>query len=499
MVLMEQEALKNADQKSKQIAFAQKFLKEKLEQEERNTRKSLKAINAQFRVIMRQAKAEELKKEIEILRQTFERQLDFKEDLVKAYVLDLQEAEEQEAVAVRSHVQQVDRLVDFQGELSEQLHAEFGAELDEIKAEFHAERDMVLKHHEKELTDLRDVLFALQTHYNDENSEAMSEFNSKRDDVRTRNLEARSTLKANLEGQVAGLWEQFSAALKHYETSTADKRSKFERLRERDQQSAATISSQLRRLTRLQDEIADVKARLADNAKNSQQRNKDLLKEKDSVRAHFQALKQQMNQARAQARRDLTKMTVEADECQKDLEKRVALGERIIKRAEMCRKLETEAEKVLPFYEETVSQSEVETLGGEPLPPPVEAVPVEDGDHSTMYTEERRLVAGHAVLDSFWKRYNKVMLDKLAVEKERDAREQTNLQLRAVLKQYLDGIAVNEEVLAQANSLFVINGRTNAPLAPPVGEQRVKPTKGYNGPVVVEAQQSLKATAKMTR
>jgi len=165
---------------------------EKLEQEERNTRISLQKLNAQWRVILRQAKAAELRKEIEILKQTFDRVLDRKEDLAKAYVLDLTESEQQEQLAARSHMQQIDRLVDFQQELSAQLHAEFTQELDAIREEFLTERDTILAQHEKELNDLRDILFVMQTFYGDENTEASTEFNSKRDDLRTKNLECES-------------------------------------------------------------------------------------------------------------------------------------------------------------------------------------------------------------------------------------------------------------------------------------------------------------------
>lgn len=35
------------------------------------------------------------------------------------------------------------------------------------------------------------------------------------------------------------------------------------------------------------------------------------------------------------------------------------LGEKILKTAELCRRLETEKEKVLPFYEDTVGLDEI--------------------------------------------------------------------------------------------------------------------------------------------
>ena len=64
-------------------------------------------------------------------------------------------------------------------------------------------------------------------------------------------------------------------------------------------------------------------------------------------------------------------------------------------------------------------------------------------------------------LENFWKRFNKVMLDKVALDKEKDTLMRENQQLRTLLKQYLDGISVNDEILSSVNPLFVVNHRTN--------------------------------------
>ena len=67
----------------------------------------------------------------------------------------------------------------------------------------------------------------------------------------------------------------------------------------------------------------------------------------------------------------------------------------------------------------------------------------------------------YSSLENFWKRYNKVLLDKVAMDKEKDTLMRENQQLRTLLKQYLDGISVNDEILNQVNPLFVVNHRTN--------------------------------------
>lgn len=52
-----------------------------------------------------------MKKDIEILSQTFERVIDRKEAIIKSLVKDIEEAEEQYRMALRSHLQNVDRLI----------------------------------------------------------------------------------------------------------------------------------------------------------------------------------------------------------------------------------------------------------------------------------------------------------------------------------------------------------------------------------------------------
>lgn len=67
----------------------------------------------------------------------------------------------------------------------------------------------------------------------------------------------------------------------------------------------------------------------------------------------------------------------------------------------------------------------------------------------------------YTALENFWKRYNKALLDKLSLDKERSELMAQNQQLRMLLKQYLDGISVNDDILTQANPLLIVNHKTN--------------------------------------
>ena len=54
-----------------------------------------------------------------------------------------------------------------------------------------------------------------------------------------------------------------------------------------------------------------------------------------------------------------------------------------------------------------------------------------------------------------------MLLDETAIERERDRLQRENTDLRSILKQYLDGISVNEDVINAPNPLLVVNHKTN--------------------------------------
>lgn len=62
--------------------------------------------------------------------------------------------------------------------------------------------------------------------------------------------------------------------------------------------------------------------------------------------------------------RRLADLTANSKDCMDTLTGVMKLGEKILKTAELCRKLETEWEKVLPFYE---SQADAEPLPDVPI------------------------------------------------------------------------------------------------------------------------------------
>lgn len=75
------------------------------------------------------------------------------------------------------------------------------------------------------------------------------------------------------------------------------------------------------------------------------------------MKDHYHSLKKKMAYLREDKEKHLGSLSLDALNCTQKLKEYQNLGEKILKTAELCRKLETEKEKVLPFY-----QSDADTM-----------------------------------------------------------------------------------------------------------------------------------------
>lgn len=449
LLLFQQKLLVEEEAAKKKERLLTQFLKDKLAKEEHNSALNLNKINTQWRTVLREVKTKELHKDIEILSQTFERVVDCKDSVIKSLAKDLTEAEEQYAHALRSHLHNVDQLLTLQRRRLSLLEESYNMELDVLTKEFETERKTIIDQHEKEIHYLQDVFMAMEQNYVDSEYESKLEFQSMWDDLKNKNLEEKHFLRLQLENTVEDLWRRFQDALKNYTDATEDRKIAFETLKVKDEKSSKEIEMQMKKIQKLQEAIGILKGKIAAHSRESEWQNQCIRNDKELVHVQLRKLKAQRTQARAVSQENLVKLTLESNATLKDLKKVVEKGEKILKLAEICRKFETEEEKVLPFYSSVLTPTELEEV---------------ERQNSEDLTEElAKAMADYSGMENFWKRYNKVKLEVLSLQHRRVQLLEISRKLREMLKQYLDGISVSDEVLSQLNPLFIVNHRSNLP------------------------------------
>jgi len=254
----------------------------------------------------------------------------------------------------------------------------------------------------------------------------------------------------------------------------------------------------MKKLLRSQEQLQNWRLKIQGNTREWEERNRALRGQKELMHRHYSALTGGLNTFRAQQHERLKALAKATAACNDALAAKLARAEDIMALVDMCRKLETEQEKVLPFFTEGVPEEgslaaelaeEQAALreaqasyastsgkggaadGGASAPPPFS---------SHALDEEGRVVEEWDYLNNFFKKFNKALVDKAAVDRERARLEAENGELRTVLKQYLDGISVNDDILNNPlNPLLVVNQRLQLSLAE---RRRGRPTGSPGAP-----------------
>ena len=214
---------------------------------------------------------------------------------------------------------------------------------------------------------------------------------------------------------------------------------------------------------------------------------------KEVMSRHYQELKGGMNKFRSKEGKKLQALILNSGAAAKDLDAKLAKAEKLLRLSELNRKMETETEKVAPFYASVAADGATaeEKAAAEEMAKAAAAegqAMLEEGakeaaaaaeeekakaknvegthDHgegslsSWGSGEDGKAVEEYEYLNRFFQRYNKVFLDQQAIERERSRLDQENEDLRTILKQYLDGISINEDVINNpANPLIVVNNK----------------------------------------
>lgn len=105
-----------------------------------------------------------------------------------------------------------------------------------------------------------------------------------------------------------------------------------------------------------------MKGKIVAHSREGEWQNQCIRNDKELVHVQLRKLKIQRTQARTESQENLVKLTLESNATLKALKKVVEKGEKILKLAEICRKFETEEEKVLPFYSSALTPEEQEEV-----------------------------------------------------------------------------------------------------------------------------------------
>ena len=295
---------------------------------------------------MRLAKAESLKKDIEILSQNHERDVDRKDAILQMLDRDLEEAEDQFQMALRSHLTNVDAIIQLHDNRLYALERAFQEEVTITHSDFQKERDLMVAKFLQEKKELRAVIDAIEHEENERESEAKHVFDQLREEIRNRSLEDINMLRISLDAQIEDLENHFESAHLNYLQQTAQRTHDFKELTQTDQRLSKDIEQRRKKIDVLQSGIQHWRAKSKQLSRETEERNRLLLAEKHTIQRHYQQLKQRIKSYRGTQTNRLLHLSQNANTCKLKLTDKLEVARRVLHITELARKMETELERI---------------------------------------------------------------------------------------------------------------------------------------------------------
>merc|ERR550532_3267089 len=197
-----------------------KLLFQNAQLEMKNTKYNMSKIQESWLKIMRSNTTKNLKKQVEIISQNHDRDVDRKDAILQMLDRDLDEAEEQHQVAVRSHLLNVDRLLEVQQSRLLALEDDFKRDVATLTEEFRLEREQIQEKHALEKREL--MLIVEQVERDEKNREQadVTDHQSQKEFIRNRNIEDDHQMKSSLEEKIKSIRAKCKERLQLYQNST---------------------------------------------------------------------------------------------------------------------------------------------------------------------------------------------------------------------------------------------------------------------------------------
>ena len=342
---------KTAEEIRQQQVDARKELWSKMDKEHNNTTINKHKIQNQWRKIMRLAKTESLKKDIEILSQNHERDVDRKDAILQMLERDLDESEDQFELAMTSHMSNMDSLIQLHDNRMYALERHFQQEVQILREDWSQEKTEVLKKLEHEKHELQSIVDMIVHEEKARETDAAYAYEQLREEIRNRALEDINMLRISLDAQIEELENHFESEHLHYLQNTAQKTHDFKELTQTDQKLSKDIEHLRKKVDSLQTSIQHWKAKSRTLSRETEERNHLLTSEKHTIQRHYQQLKQRIKTYRHTQTQRLLHLSQQANVCNQKLNEKLAIARNILTVTKLARTMETDEERVRPFRE----------------------------------------------------------------------------------------------------------------------------------------------------
>ncbi|KAJ8287201.1 hypothetical protein GJAV_G00048840 [Gymnothorax javanicus] len=460
-LFLQQKALAEEEKRKRQQAMLFQELTSRMEVEEQASVMSELRLDETWQPALQRDRAKELRDDIAVLSQSFERAVDLKGTIIKYLEAEVNSMWELSARCFASHLDQFYRLLERQREQLSTLEQQWKAAIEELCTAYRNERELILAQHRERCMSLEELDFPRAQRHNELLTDTRIEFLSTSHDIKETSKEMKTILQARFRHEAEQVWHQIQEADSSYTNATESRNAEFQSLLARDKRSVQEVDAQMKQIKKMRLSIAQVRSRLASAQRDRKEGQKPCCI-RDEMTRQARQLSGQLTADMQCNRCRLTRLILSSDRALKQLRSIVKKGSRLLQLAELCRKLEREDERSLQFYCSPTT--------------PEEHSPEPSTSAEPQTRELAEAVQQNSGLECMRQRYNKVLLERLCLGRERAELMQQNAELRLTLCRYLDGTTVNHRIMTQPNTLLMVNKLVRPCPEPPVA-RHTEPTQ----------------------
>lgn len=432
----------------------------RIEREQELSKTNRHEVQSHWRQILRANKIQTLTTDVTTLRKSVTTELTQKNAVITHLRDSFSHSDDQFHRAVGLHLSDIDTLVDLHDDRLRALENDYTHNLRALHRDATAERDALCLRHEEEKRAWGDTVAALREDEANAVARDARDLKHAVEEFETARREEENGLRVTLESRIEELEERFEETRGQYLSETAQRTADLKNLTAEEKLVRRDVEARAKTVERLRVMLQRLRVAHVRKMDEGQVQYDALIARKRRALQNYGALKETMNRFRGDQHDKLIHITKSARASKELLRGKIRLADRIVTLAHLCRKMETEQERIIPYLHST-KMNQVEEMDNENE----EWIEKGEGGNNGGNKEEEvfgevdKGVRRNNAFDPFWKKYNKVLLDALVVEKEETRLKNERRELQDVLKKFMDGVSVNDDVIRSNNPLLVVNGR----------------------------------------
>ncbi|ANQ06860.1 Uncharacterized protein PCOAH_00012270 [Plasmodium coatneyi] len=233
---------------------------------------------------------------------------------------------------------------------------------------------------------------------------------------------------------------RFSSLISENKKALDEATDSYNSIKEKYERSKSNLSTKEREVHDLELKIDSWKLKLENDIKIYEMQIERLRNEKTQLLNHIRAIKMILQKLKHNDKQRLIDITVSSSKCISALEENISLANKLINTNNLCRRYETEREKIASSLD-VPSQEEVGPVNLE-------------GDELTTDMQKKNEDQAQ-LLENFFKRKNKTILDIILLKKELHALRKKNKEYSSIIDEMENKLNLNKKVKFKESDFLV--------------------------------------------